>query len=258
MHADGQYPIRADSDDPTSAPAQSRWYYMASLLWAPSVSDTLLPPTAVRRTTARPASPSFTANQAVVGRTAKPQPRCGAARGPSPCMSTAVAPAALGPYITLHIHCRRSSSARPMDHGSPWYPTHSTASKSLRGPSHGHHRAECRVTCGPDVARLAGTPGDLPSAYYTHPLPGPDGETTSPLQQRPSDAPEARTVWRLGYIVTPLIHNCPPGPSTECFRPGWGPDPTIVTPTSPATRTLHRTSSSNITINRKLAQHPRR
>ena len=97
-----------------------------------------------------------------------------------------------------------------MDHGSPWYPTHSTASESLRGPSHGLHRAECRVTCGPDVARLAGTPGDLPSAY-THPLPGPDGETTSPLQQRPSDAPEARTVRRLGYIVTPLIHKLPPG-----------------------------------------------
>ena len=156
-----------------------------------------------------------------------------------------------------HIHCRRSSSARPMDHGSPWYPSHSTASKSLRGLPHGHHRAECRVTCGPDVARLAGTPGDLPSAY-THPLPGPDGETISPLQQRPSDAPEARTVRRLGYIVTPLIHNCPPGPSTECFLPGWGPDPTIAIPTSPATRTLHRTSSSHITITRKLAQHHRR
>ena len=97
-----------------------------------------------------------------------------------------------------------------MDHGSPWYPSHSTASKSLRGLPHGHHRAECRVTCGPDVARLAGTPGDLPSAY-THPLPGPDGETISPLQQRPSDAPEVRTVRRLGYIVTPLIHKLPPG-----------------------------------------------
>ena len=157
----------------------------------------------------------------------------------------------------MHVHCRRSSSARPMDHGSPWYPTHSTARESLRGPPHGLHRAECRVTCGPDVARLPGTPGGLPSAY-THPLPGPDGETTSPLQQRPRDAPEARMVWRLGYIVTPLIHNCPTGPSTECSRPGWGPDPTNVNPTSSAIRTLHRTSSCNITITRKLAQHPRR
>lgn len=121
-----------------------------------------------------------------------------------------------------HIHCRRSSSARPMDHGSPWYPSHSTASKSLRGLPHGHHHAECRVTCGPDVARLAGTPGDLPSAY-THPLPGPDGETISPLQQRPSDAPEVRTVRRLGYIVTPLIHKIAPrGQARSAFCPVGG------------------------------------
>ena len=167
-------------------------------------------------------------------------------------MSTAVAPAALGPYFTQHIHCRRSSSARPMDHGSPWYPTHSTASKSLRGLSHGHHRAECRVTCGPDVARLAGTPGDLPSAY-THPLPGPDGETTSPLQQCPMDAPEARTVRRLGYIVTPPIHNCPSGRARSATGP-LGPDPTIIPPTLLTTRASHRTSSSYITITRKPVQ----
>ena len=72
MHADGQYPIRADSDDPTSAPAQSRWYYMASLPWALRASDIHQAPTAVRRTTARPASPNLPANQAVVGWTAKP------------------------------------------------------------------------------------------------------------------------------------------------------------------------------------------
>jgi hypothetical protein len=71
--------------------------------------------TAARHTTARPASPN------------PPPPTrrwCDGLPNPSPAAAQRAA-------INLHVHCRRSSSARPTDHGSPWYPTHSTASESL-------------------------------------------------------------------------------------------------------------------------------
>ena len=45
----------------------------------------------------------------------------------------------------LHIHSRRTGCTRPKDHGSLWYPTHSTASESLPRAPHGQHGAECRV-----------------------------------------------------------------------------------------------------------------
>ena len=49
---------------------------------------------------------------------------------PSTCMSTAVAPAALGPKIMVHFGIRLIPPQ----------------AKASRGPSHGQHCAECRVT----------------------------------------------------------------------------------------------------------------
>ena len=140
---------RADSDDPTSTPAHSRWHHVASPLWA------LRPPDITTTTHRR--SPYYGAAG---------KPKLHRQPGVSGTDGQALAPlrrsawpttlhvhcrrsSSARPILHSHIHCRRSSSARPMDHGSPWYPTHSTASKSLRGLPHGHHRAECRVTCGP-------------------------------------------------------------------------------------------------------------
>ena len=64
--------------------------------------------------------------------------------GVKDCRTLAPLPRSARPS-TLHVHCRRSSSARPKDHGSLWYPTHSTASESLPRAPHGQHCAECRV-----------------------------------------------------------------------------------------------------------------
>ena len=51
--------------------------------------------------------------------------------GVKDCRTLAPLPRSARPS-TLHVYCRRSSSARPKDHGSLWYPTHSTASESLQ------------------------------------------------------------------------------------------------------------------------------
>ena len=62
--------------------------------------------------------PNLRRQPGVSGMTANLQPRCGAARGPSPCLSTAAAPAALGSYFI-----RISTAVAPAALG-PWIMDH--------------------------------------------------------------------------------------------------------------------------------------
>ena len=114
VHADGQYPIRADSDDPTSAPAHSRWHHVASALGSASPGHT---------TTTHRRSPYYGAAS---------KPKLHRQPGGSGTDGQTLAPLRRSAWpITLHVHCRRSSSARPILHSA--YPLPSLQQRSAHG-----------------------------------------------------------------------------------------------------------------------------
>ena len=112
--------LSADSDDPDSA-LRNRHRPESALDLAPCrVCQILAGPITHCRSRPTRAPDSASANPAMEGRTANHSPA-----------------ATQHATNNLHIQSRRAASARPKDHGSLWYPTHSTTNESLPRAPHG-------------------------------------------------------------------------------------------------------------------------